>query len=47
MLNFMKRKLKNQLTTHLDVVIWMFAQFLKFFLTIELLRNGRLPIVNM
>jgi hypothetical protein len=22
----MKKKLKNQLTSHLDVIIWMFAQ---------------------
>ncbi len=25
-MNFMKRKPKNQLTTHLDVIIWMLAQ---------------------
>lgn len=46
-LNFMKNKLKNQLTTHLGVIIRMFVQILKIFLMIELLRNGRLPIVNM
>jgi hypothetical protein len=46
-LDFMKNKLKNQLTTHLGVIIRMFVQILKIFLMIELLRNGRLPIVNM
>jgi hypothetical protein len=49
-LSFMKNKLRNQLTTHLDVIIHVFAQrfyILESFPYYQIIKEWKLPIVNM